>query len=50
MNPSKVANLDDADFDKKILTMVNKIEEVDENGEPVKIPSQPNPKSKTSVV
>ena len=46
MNPSKVTSLDDADFDKKILTMVNKIEEVDENGDPVKIPI-PKTKSKT---
>lgn len=30
MNPSKVPKLEDDKFDKKILTMVNKIEEIDD--------------------
>lgn len=34
-----MSNLDDVNFDKKILTIVNKIEEVDENGEPLKLTS-----------
>ena len=30
VNPSKVPKLDDEKYDKKILTLVNKIEEIDE--------------------
>lgn len=45
--PSKVTSLDDISYDKKILTMVNKIEEVDETFlDPTKIPSKPSLKSK----
>ena len=37
MNPSKVTGrLDDDKYDKRILTLVNKIEELDENNTPLK--------------
>ena len=37
VNPSKVTGrLDDDKYDKRILTLVNKIEELDENNTPLK--------------
>jgi len=45
--PTKVNSLDSSEYDKKILTMVNKIEEVDEKGEPLKTKiTKSSPKSK----
>ena len=40
VSPSSVPKLDDDKFDKKYLTLVNKIEEIDEAGNPVKIKSK----------
>lgn len=49
VNPTRVPKLDDEKYDKKILTQVNKIEEIDENGSPVQIkPVKENVKSKTT--